>query len=162
MVLELAGETYEIPAMPATDWLLYLMQEQPDIEGLVNEWIPDLGELLLDEVVTLGEVDDLILETLSTVSARPWYVALRLISVARVSWDVLGPEMIRRVDPERHSLAAWLDVLLIQILNSMEPKDTTMFTMRLEAKPNAPGSTGVVPLEEMEMDRGAFLAMGMR
>jgi hypothetical protein len=65
--------------------------------------------------------------------------------------------MIEKVDPERISIAAWLDVLLVTILNSMEPKETTMFSMRLEAPP--PTVEAPQP-EEMEMERGAFLNMG--
>lgn len=158
VVLNVGGEDFEIPAMPATDWLVYLMQPEPDLDGLLGDWLPDVEDLLMDEVIDLEELYDLVLELISTVSARPWYVALRLIQVARGSWDVLHPELIRRrVDPDRHSLAAWLDVLLVAILHAMDPKDTTMFTLKLEAKPQSEST----PMEEMEMDRGAFMAMGM-
>lgn len=160
VVVNLAGQDYDIPALPAADWLAYLMQDPPDLDSFIGDWIPDIDDLLFDEVISFDELSDIILDLLTTITARPWYVALRLIGVARNSYDVLGPEMIRRrVDPERHSLSAWLDVLLVAILNSMEPKDTTMFLMKLEAKPESVES---VPLDEMEMDRGAFLAMGFQ
>jgi hypothetical protein len=39
----------------------------------------------------------------------------------------------------------------------MDPKDTTMFTSRLESPPAS--ERPAEPMEEMEMDRGAFLSM---
>lgn len=163
LTIELGGEDYEVPALPAADWLYYLMRKEPDVDGLLDELLPDLEDLLLDGVVDIDEVYDMTLDLITTVCARPWWVALRLISVARSSWDILGPDLIKRnLDPNRHSLAAWLDVALVSILNNMEPKDTTMFTLRLEAEPRLDSDEpGPAPIDSMEMDRGAFLAMGM-
>jgi len=161
VVLNVVGEDYEIPAMPAVDWLVYLMQPEPDLDGLLSDHIPDLDDLLIEGLLDLEELYDLALDLVATVCARPWWVALRLIQIARQSWDVLGPEMVRRrIDAERHSIAAWLDTLLVACLNSMEPKDTTMFTMQLEAEPIRPGETAPDLMDSMQMDRGAFEMMG--
>ena len=159
VILHLAGEDYEIPAMPAADWLAYLMQPEPDFDGILDDYVPDIEELLVDGDVSLDEVYEMLLDLIALVSSRPWWVALRLIKVATQSWDVLGPDLIKRgIDAERHSIAAWLDVLLVSALNSMEAKDTTMFLLKLEADPRKGASD---PIDDMEMDRSAFLAMGM-
>ena len=150
----------EIPALPATDWLAVLMANPPQLDdifpGLLGEdqveWVEDQLEYGL-----LGAEDfrDTVLSIIETASARRWWVALRLIDLTRTSWDVMGPEMmLRGVDTNRMSLAAWLDVALITALKNMDPKDTQMFTMRLEAPPENEEP------EEMEMSQSSFLALG--
>jgi hypothetical protein len=134
------------------------MQPEPDVDGLILEFIPDGEELLFEGKITLEQLYDACLDLISTVCARPWWIALRMVNIARSSWGVLGPQMIEKVDPERISIAAWLDVLMVTILNSMEPKETTLFSMRLEAPP--PEIQGSEETQEMEMDRGSFLSMG--
>jgi hypothetical protein len=80
---------------------------------------------------------------------------LRLISVARQSWTVVGGELaFRRIDAGLVSLAAWLDAVHLIILKGMDAKDVVMFASRLEAPP--PG----VEVAEPVMDAGAFMAMG--
>jgi hypothetical protein len=158
VALLLAGTEYEIPALSAADWLAYLMQPQPDIDGIILDFIPESDELLFEDRITIEQLYDTCLDIIGTVCARPWWIALRMINIVRESWGVLGPQMIEKVDPERVSIAAWLDVLMVTILNSMEPKETTLFSMRLEAPP--PDLRDSVEPQEMEMDRGSFLSMG--
>lgn len=161
LIVTVAGTEFEVPAMPAADWLAWLMAPEFDLDAALEELLPGIDDLLVDGDATLDEVYETVLDMISTVSARPWWVALRLISVARTSWDVLGPDLIKRgLDPDRHSLAAWMDVLLVSIYNAMDPKDTTMFTMKLEAVPEAVGDPEADPMDSMEMDRSAFMAMG--
>ena len=103
----------------------------------------------------LEELYETCLEVISTASGRPWWVTMRLIGVARESWHILSGEMLK-VDATRMSLSGWLDVLLLVIISSMDPKDTTMFSMRLEAPPP---EVETKP-EEMEMSANSFLNMG--
>lgn len=157
VVVELADREYEIPAMAAVGWLAYLMHPQPDLDGMLMEFFPDLDELLIGGVVDLEETYEVLLDLISTVTARPWWVTLRLISVVYQSWQVLGPIMLKAVDASQLSIAGWLDVLTVEVLNAMDPKDTTMFTSKLESPPAS--ERPAEPMEEMEMDRGAFLSM---
>jgi hypothetical protein len=156
-MVSLGGQEYEIPAMPAVDWLAYLMQPRPDLDGMLLDFFPDLDELLMVGLVGLDEVYETLLELISTVTARPWWVTLRLVSVVQGSWQVLGPIMLKAADVSQLSIAGWLDVLTVEILNAMDPKDTTMFTSKLESPP--PSERPEEPMEEMEMDRSAFLSM---
>jgi hypothetical protein len=82
---------------------------------------------------------------------------MRLVDLARRSWDAIGGEMLSRgVDAGALSLSGWLDILLITVLRNMEQKDITLFNMRLEAPPE-----GEQPEpEELEMSRSAFMALG--
>lgn len=154
----------EIPALSAADWLSVLMVEAVELDdifpGLLSDEDTDLvEEAIIDGLLGVEEFRSIILEVIETASARQWWVALRLVEVARTSWDVIGGEMLLRgVDAESLSLSAWLDVLLLTILRNMEPKDTQMFTLRLETPP--PGEEGVS--EELEMSQDSFMAMAMQ
>lgn len=150
-----AGQDFEIPAVAATGWLVYLMQPEPDLDGLIADLLPGIEDLAFDLELPINDLYLFCLEIIACVSARHWWVALRLISVARTSWHILGPELMFRMDPNKVSLAAWLDAVLVLTLKNMDPKETTMFTMRLEAIP-----AGFVAEEvEPEMSQDAFLSM---
>lgn len=155
------GQEYEIPALPAADWLSVLMVEQLHLDDVFPGLLPEDQVQGVEEVLatTDPDVDEFLqfsLDIVETISGRRWWVALRLIELARLSWDVIGGEMaLKGVDPDRVSLSCWLDQLLLVALRNMEPKDITMFTMKLESPP--PGEDKV---EEIVMSRDAFLALG--
>jgi hypothetical protein len=85
-------------------------------------------------------------------------VTIRLITVAQQNWDTVGAEMmIKGVNADTMSLAGWLDVFLLVLLRMMDPKETTMFTMKLEMVP--PEFIHQVPEESLEISADAFLSM---
>lgn len=155
----LGAQEFTIPAMSAADWLSYLMQEAPDVDGLILDFLAEGEDLIYAEKVTVEELYEAALDLISTVCARPWWIALRQINVARGAWHVLGPKMLERVDFEHVSIAAFLDVLLVVTLDSMDPKDTAMFILKLEAMPPELATDQPAPIDSMEMSRGAFLSM---
>lgn len=160
-----AGQDYEIAAMPAKSWLALFMDL--DLEeifpGLVHA-DAEIYEAILAGEVTSEDVDQVALDVVTAVSGRPWWVALRLIAAAKSAWASLGPEMISRVDADRVSISAWLDVLLVVILERLKPEDTQMFAIQLEAPPpelreqSAPPEPGELP-SGFEMDASTFMAM---
>lgn len=162
VLVTLNGRDVNIPALSAATWLSVLMAEDLQLddlfpgllEGDEADWVE---EQLLSGQLDLGELQDTILDILENVSARRWWIALRLVHVAKQSWSHLGAEMLMRgVDASRMSLAAWLDVLMLVAMRNIEPEQLQMFTMRLEAMPVGEESEP----EEMEMSAGAFLALG--
>ena len=156
-VVTIDHQNFEIPAMPAADWLAVLMKPELSLDEFLFELVPGIEDLILTTQASLDELYTVCLDLITLISARHWWVTMRLIGVARESWDVLGGEMaLRHVDATQLSLSAWLDVLLLVTLRQMDPKDVTMFTMRLEAIPEDES----VPEQEMEMSASAFLAMG--
>lgn len=156
----LGVQEFTVPALTAADWLSYLMAPIPDIDGIVLDLLDGSEELIYAETITVEEVYEACLDLIATVCARPWWVALRQINVARGGWHVIGPKMLERVDFERVSIAAWLDILLVVTLESMDPKDTAMFVLKLEAVPAELAEDAPAPLDSMEMDRGSFLSLG--
>lgn len=159
--LELAGMEFEIPAMVAADWLAILMDPDLRIDSIFPGLLVDAdqaevevalhgGGLDLEEYVNLG------FEILSEVTGRPWWVALRLIGVARGSWDAIGGEIVRKADAERLSISGWLDVLYPVIIEGLEDSKRSMFLLKLEL---APEGWGEEEADSMEMSTDAFLAM---
>ena len=153
VVVTLKGRDLEIPALPAVDWLVVLMRPDLDLDDFIDELLPE-ADALLDEDLDLQDLYQVCLDAISAVSAMPWWIALRLIWVAREHWEILGPEMLK-LDATRVPLSAWLDVLLVTTLSSMDPKDTTMFVMKLEAPPEGEETKP----EDMEMSADSFLNM---
>lgn len=159
MVVDVGQDSYTIPAQSAADWLKVLMVEDIDVDAifpgmLVSKDRAAVESVLHQGILTLEDVQEVTLEIISTVCGRPWWVALRLIWGARVSWDALGGEMARH-DAARLSIAGWLDALFLVMLRSLDDAKRTMFLMKLEMPP--PG-WGPDP-EELEMSGNAFLAM---
>jgi hypothetical protein len=157
VVVTVAGRDFEIPAMTAADWLTLLMVPNLDPFDVFPGLLDEEGiDTILAGNLSMAEFEEVAVEVIATASARSWWVALRLIDVARDSWDVIGAELgLRGVDATRLSLSSWLDVLLIIVLRNMDPKDVQMFTMRLENPPQGVEEGA----EEPTMTAQAFMAM---
>ena len=148
-----AGREYEIPALPAAQWLAVLMNPEATTDDLFIELVPDSMPLLMDEELDLVELSHVVIET---VAGRPWYLAIRLILVVHSHWNVLGADMLRKgTDATRLSLSGWLDVALLTLLHNTERKDHTMLLSQLEM---APDVEEVAP-EELEMSHDEFMSM---
>lgn len=159
--VSIGGRDYTIPALPASVWLSVIMVDNMDMSdifpGLLEEEDQDeFEERVIYGNLEMDELQETILGVIEVASARHWYVTLRLIEMARTSWDVLGGELgLKGIDPTRMSLAHWLDVLVLITIRSMEPKDVQMWTMKLEAPP-----PNVEPDEEdTAISESAFMAM---
>ncbi|HSJ75013.1 MAG TPA: hypothetical protein VK899_02340, partial [Gemmatimonadales bacterium] len=150
--MTVAGGEVSIPALSAASWLSVLMVEDLQLDDIFPGLLEGEDSDWLEEQIVLGQVDlaelqELILAIVENVSARKWWVALRLVEIARRSWDHLGAEMLLRgIDASRISLAGWLDVLSLLAVRNIEPEQLQSFLLRLEAPPE-----GEEP-EEMEMD----------
>lgn len=161
ILLTVGGRDMEIPALPAVDWLSILMVDDPNLDdifpGLLTIEDTDLvDDLIISGKLDLDECEDIILSVIETVSARPWWVTIKLIETARVSWDLLGGELaLRGIDPTHISLSSWLDALLLTVIKNMDPKEVTMWCLKLEAPP----PDVKVDEAELEMDSSQFMAM---
>lgn len=159
VVLDLPGFTLEIPALPAVYWLQFLMApEHPDLEGMLLELMPEVEDYYFsDDGFDADGLNETIDEVVSTVAARPMWKVVALTRMAIDSWDTLGPLMLRnRADPTVLSLAAWLDVLIVTVLENIDKNKATMFTLQLESEPPAADGT---PAELPATDRNEFFAM---
>lgn len=159
IIVTVGGRDVEFPAASAADWLSVLMAESVDLDDLVRFLATD-GEALLSDETIGAELYESCLSVITAASGRPWWLAMRLINVAKANWNTVGAEMLYRgFFPGDVSLSAWLDVLLVVIIKMMDPSKVTMFTMQLEQPP--PEFIDEESQEqEMEMDRNQFLSLG--
>lgn len=158
--LELGGQVWEFPAVPAVAWLAILMDEQPDMDRILVDLCPRGLELLFNDTIEPDILYRGLLDLIEMVAARRWWIAMRLISVVRQNWHVLGPEMfLAGVDPEVLSLAAWLDIMMVLTIRAMEAKEVSLFVSRLELPPPSEVADEMDRIEEFEMSREQFLSM---
>lgn len=164
VIVTLAGQEFQAPPMRALEWLEILMAGADFLDPATftdHVFSDEDAEAILD-LLWFGELDieefnDIVLELISEVSGRPWWVTMKLISSAKASWDFLGAElMLQGIKATEVSLSAWLDVVLLLILRNIDPEKATMFTSELEMPP--PGVE--MKLEEMEISAQQFLSMG--
>ncbi len=159
----MGGLELEIPALPAADWIPPIIDMINDPIALMMGVLSEEDQSRLTDLMFTGTVEidalfTLCTDLLTTVGARPWWVTIRLITVAQQNWDTVGAEMMMKgVNANVMSLAGWLDVFLLVLLRMMDPKETTMFTMRLEMVP--PEFISQVSEESLEISADAFLSM---
>jgi len=145
-----------VPAYPAVDWLEILMRPDWSADDIFIELLPNGMELIMEGSLGPLVAQDLALELIEEVSARHWWIALRLIETIGVHWDVMGADAIfNGVDPERLSLAAWLDAMLVLLMRRISNEQQPMFVAQLEMPP----AGEEIPEEEMEMSASQFLSM---
>lgn len=160
VTLELGTLALHIPARPAADWLAALMA--PDsLFGALAQLLDAESESRLQDALVAGALDldvfeESFLDMVSTVTARRWFVSLRLIEMARQSWDIVGAELtFRGVDAAMVSLAAWLDVAFMIMYRAIRPESLTMWMLKLELPPVGHEE----PADEVETSRDQFLGM---
>ena len=141
--------------MPAADWLAVLMQPKLTLDDLLDV-IPGVEKIMAETNLDVEGWTEVCFNMIETVSARSWWITMRLIYIAVNSWDTLGSLMLRRVDAEKVSLAAWLTVLTAALVECLDPKDATMALTRIEAPP--PEAREQVEIPEMTADQ--WLAFG--
>lgn len=156
----LLGRAWTIPALPAAAWLQLLMAPDPDfwdiIPGLLPPEVDDaLTEAMLDDKITFQEIFDLCTQTIEVAAGRPWWLTIKLVIIAKKSWEVVGGELAyRRIDPQVIPFGAWLDAVLLICVKGLSADKVTMFLSQLEMPPKG------IEAPEIEMEMSEFMAMG--
>lgn len=158
VTVTVGSERFEIPALPAVDWLCVLMVEDLSLYDVVPGLFDSTDVPRFIDALSESDEDTqlLALDAIRVASGREWWVALRLLAAARAHWHVLGPQMLQHgADAERLSLSGWLDVLTVQFVACLRPENGTMALLQLEMVPE-----GFEPQEDtLEISEDQFLAM---
>ena len=162
ILVTLGGEDYEIPALPALDWLRILLQESYStldiVPGLFTEEVRVLVEdRMAIEEITWEEVAQAGLDAITAVSGRDYWFTVRLLTITRLSWDTVGAMVIQAgIDARTVSIAAWIDVAYhvareIIASNKDGQQRLVRFVSELEAPP--PGESQEI---DEEFEAAAF------
>ncbi len=147
------GHWFTIPALPAADWLAIFMAPEFNVMSL-GQLVDEPEEFMERFMGADDDLERLLLEIISTVTARKWWIAVRLLGIALKAWSVLGGEMITRVDATRVSIAAWLDAFTVVMVDRLKPDSGTMTILQIELPPEGEES------DPFEMDEAQFLSLG--
>lgn len=137
--VELAGEEYTIPAVPARAWFLSILggEPLPIVPGMLD---PDDAERLSDRIVD-GEVSlrELTLasrDALELASGWRWWEADRLIRSAGAQWKVVGGELaLAGVDLDAQPLGAVLNTLYVLAARSLNEQQRQQLDFQISAPP---------------------------
>jgi hypothetical protein len=158
--VDLGGETFEVPALPAVAWFVAILSEDtplPLIPGLMGDTAEErITEMLLSGEVEPQEIITRTRELLTAAAGRPWWEADRLIRSSAESWQIIGGELTRLgVDLNRVSLAAALNAIYVVCVRTMDEKERNKFDIDLRLPPI--GVEGVTT-EEMYDEKAASVA----
>ena len=127
--------------------------------GLANEEDQDyVDEALANGDISITDLEKLTLDLISEVSGRPWWVAIRMIYIARMRWSIFSGNLIlAQVYPDRISLSAWLDALWLNIFHGLPKDKWTMLSSILEMPP--PSEAAKDNMDTMEMSVNQFTSL---
>jgi hypothetical protein len=160
MDVDLGGETFEVPALPAADWFVAILNEDtplPLIPGMMSgEAEERITDMLLTGVIDVQDIVTRSRELLAAAAGRSWWEADRLIRSAAGSWQIIGGELTRLgVDLSKVSLAAALNAIYVVCVRTMDEKERNKFDIDLRLPPI--GVEGVTT-EEMYDEQAATAA----
>lgn len=155
--MELAGQTYVVPARPAADWFVAILDEDvplPLIPGLMDGDAEErIADGLLDGTIDADMITQRSRELLTEAAGRPWWEADRLIRSSGASWHIIGGELTRLgVDLSAVSLGAALNAIYVICVRTMDEKERNKFDIDLRMPPI--GVEGIKP-EDMYDQRAA-------
>lgn len=135
--VELGGRVFEIPALPAADWLPILMEVDPikvlDLLRSSPDDPDDLDNLLLSGRITADELGQALSDTIEEVAGRSLHAALVLAVAARTSWAIVNGDLTRRgFRWDRVSLGAALDAIYLTMSERLDAKGLERFNKLID------------------------------
>jgi hypothetical protein len=162
--VDLGGQTFTVPALPAADWFLAILAEDvplPLIPGLLDgEAEGEITDMLLAGEITPDDVIKRSRELLTAAAGRPWWEADRLIRSSAASWNIIGGELTRLgVDLHAVSLAAALNAIYVICVRTMDEKERNKFDIELRVPPVGVEGVDSQELYDERAATNAFLAL---
>lgn len=162
--VELGGQVFLVPAKPAADWFVAILDEDNPLPLIPGMMAVDAEECVTDLLLD-GQIDaDLIVrrsrELLTEVAGRPWWEADRLIRSSGASWHIIGGELTRLgVDLHAVSLAAALNAIYVICVRTMDDKERNRFDIDLRLPPIGVDGVTTEEMYDQRQAEAAFLAL---
>lgn len=158
--VDLAGGTYTLPALPASDWLVVIAHGTwGDImPGLLDPGTSsDLDDLIADGLLDPDDIRKAAQAALAEAAGTKWWTA-RLLAVTAVQTRLAAHLRLRGVDPTVVSLGCYLSAAYNAATENMDRAGRAQFDMELQRPP-----ASVAPEEWYDEDaaaEGFMAAMG--
>lgn len=152
--IQMAGETFTIPARPAADWLLAYLEQGYDgvVPGMLAE-ADHFDDLFMDGAISYQDCVTAARAALGLAAGTRWWSAARLMSTIPSTW-VGHRLLVAGVDPAVVPLAAYLAAGYATAQREMKEETLGRFDHELEMPPEG------VPVEEFyDEDAAADLFM---
>ncbi len=157
--LVVAGREYTLPAKPATDWLIALIEDFGSFVQLIDmltiEEKAEIELAVIEGQVEDGELERVFRDAAEAVAGRPWWVVINYLNLLQGAWPRFhGRILSSGLDPSTISLGAYLDAAHYAFIEGREDSAIQKITNFLETPP--PGFS--IELDE-ESEGETFLAM---
>lgn len=141
ILVTIGGRSWEIPPLPAEDWIRALMSGQVEaavVPGLLAD--ADAADVL--DTALGGRLDETawrraVYGAISDAAGRDWWQAIRLVNA--VDGDGLGRTygelVLRGVDPWRVSLGAWCAAVYALLARNLDEKGLARLNTKLMLVP---------------------------
>jgi hypothetical protein len=155
---------FVLAARPASVWLKVLLPDQVPLESILPGWTGGGARRhifwsLARGELTHGDWNDMAMEILEQAAGRKWWQAVNLIVGMKDAdnWTtIFGGLMLRGVDADTISLAAWLDAAMALCTEHMDKEERIKFRLTIDTPPV--GTDPAKAIDAAEQER-AFLAL---
>ena len=108
--VDIGDQSYRIPPLPATDWLIAISTSFTRVvPGMLEGNIEDLLDLVSYGDIPYVELRDAGRDTIAQVAGMKWWAAARLVYYLGSHWSTVGGALLMRgIDPSTHSIGAVL------------------------------------------------------
>jgi len=133
ITLELGGQEFEIPALPAVDWWPVLVSVQPRrvLDLLTSS--ADLDELILDGKLTAAEIGQACTDAIEEATGRSLHVSLVLALAADGQWENIGAALaLKGFRWDVMPIGAALDAIYATIVGGLGDEARGKFLALLE------------------------------
>ena len=133
ITLELGGQEFEIPALPAVDWWPILTSVQPRqvLDLLVSS--SDLDEMILDGKLTAADLGQACTDAIEEATGRSLHASFVLALAAEGNWANIGGALsLKGFRWDVLPIGAALDAIYAVIMGGLDEDGRTKFTEILE------------------------------
>lgn len=135
--LELGGRTYDVPALPASDWWPVLSSRDPSLILDLVVSTPDdpanLDDYLLSGEVDQDELAQALTDALEAAAGRSLHVSIVLATVAEMHWASINGALVRRgFRWEDQPLGAALDAIYAEVAGRLDEEALGKFEALLD------------------------------
>lgn len=143
VLVELGGREYRIPAMPAAQWMLVLLERgwADIVPGLCEGELEDLHDEIALGFVSTQECEQAAMDAVSAAAGTDWWSAVRLLHSAAQDPAAMGELRSTGLDITTAPLGAVLVALYRIYTRDREPKEVAKVDHELTKLP--PGVSAV-------------------